>query len=269
MPIFANHAHIKPAEVMPDASVEDLLRLMDACEIERAVCFAPFAGEAAAVGIPDPNLWLTQQIADRPELLGFATCNPALPESLAALTRFVELGLRGLKLHPAVDRFDVCDPQAMEFYAAAAELALPLDFHTGVHASRLRDWEMLKFDDIAWEVPRGRMILEHMGSRPFFSRTLAVIGNHVHEAGPRVFAGATTCLNPAVPLWYLGDERLEEVARLLGKEVLIYGLDFPYNSIAVVKQELAMYRAMDLGEGGQEALFGGNLAKLLGETWPQ
>ncbi len=265
MAVFANHAHLKPAEIMPEATLDNLLRLMEECGLDRVVCFAPFAGPAVEVGITDPNRWLAEQIEGRPELLGFATFNPVAPESVPGLARARELGLRGVKLHPAVDQFDVCDPRAMEFYAAAAELGMPLDFHTGVHASRLRDWEMLKFDDLAWDVPQARIILEHMGSRPFFSRTLAVIGNHLHPEGPQVFAGATTCLNPDIPLWYLGAERIEEVARLLGKEVLIYGLDFPFNSAEVIRRELEMYRAMDLGEGGQEALLGGNLGRLLGE----
>jgi predicted TIM-barrel fold metal-dependent hydrolase len=265
MGIFANHAHLMPAGIRPDAGVDDLLRLMEACEIERAVCFAPFAGQAAGVGITDPQRWLAEQIAGRPELLGFATFNPAKPEALAALPEARELGLRGVKLHPAASHFDVAAPGALEFYAAAAELGMVLDFHTGVHASRLRHWEMLKFDDLAWDVPSARIILEHMGSRPFFSQALAVIGNHLHEGGPWVLAGATSCMNPAVPLWYLGAERIEEVARLLGQQVLIFGLDFPYNSVEVIRRELELYRAMDLGEGGLEGLLGGNLARVLGE----
>ena len=265
MGIFANHAHVKPAEIMPEATLDHLLRLMEACEVERAVCFAPFTGEARQVGISDPNRWLAEQIEGRPELVGFATFDPVAPEALAGLAAARELGLRGVKLHPAVDDFDVTDPRALEFYRAAAELGMVLDFHTGVHASRLRNWEMLKFDDVAWEVPAARLILEHLGSRPFFSQALAVLGNHLDADGPQLLGGATTCLNPAVSLWYLGAERLEEVARLLGKEVLVYGLDFPYNSAEVVRRELELYRAMDLGEGGLEGLLGGNLARVLGE----
>ena len=265
MAVFANHAHLMPPEVNPEAGLDDLLRLMEACGIDRAVCFAPFADQARQADIADPNLWLAEEIEGRRELLGFACLNPTLPDSLAALTRARELGLRGVKLHPAYDRFDVTDPRALEFYRAVAALGMVLDLHTGVHASRLRDWEMFKFDDVAWEVPAARLILEHMGSRPFFNQTLAVIGNHLHAEGPRIFAGATTCLNPDVPLWYLGAERIEEVVRLLGKDVLVYGLDFPYNSAEVIKRELEMYRALDLGAGGQEALLGGNLGRLLGE----
>jgi predicted TIM-barrel fold metal-dependent hydrolase len=266
MRIFANHAHLMPPEAWPGAGVEDLLRLMEACGIERAVCFAPFADQARPAGIADPNRWLAEQIEGRPELIGFACLNPTLPESLAALPRLGELGLRGVKLHPAYNRFDVADPQAREFYAAASAQGWPLDFHTGVHASRLRHWEMNKFDDVAWDVPECRLILEHVGGVPFFYQALAVIGNHLGSAPVRVFAGMTTLLNPAIPLWYLGEERIERLAAMVGSRALIYGLDFPYNTVEVVQRELEIYRSANLGPGGQQALLGGNLAELLGES---
>lgn len=267
MRIFANHAHIMPPEAWPGAGVEDLLRLMEACDIERVVCFAPFAAQAESADIADPNRWLAEQIEGRAELVGYACLNPTLPESLEMLPRLGEMGLRGVKLHPAYDRFDVSDPRAQEFYAAAAARGLPLDFHTGVHASRLRDWEMNKFDDLVWEIPACRLILEHIGGVPFFYQALAVIGNHLGSGPVRVFAGLTTVLNPAIPLWYLGEERIERLAAMVGSRALIYGLDFPYNTVEVVKRELAIYRSVDLGPGGQEALLGGNLAALLGEAW--
>lgn len=266
MRIFANHAHVMPEQVNPQGTVDSLLRFMETCGLERVVCFAPFARQAAGADLADPNFWLAEQIEDREELVGFATLNPALPESLAALERVRDLGLLGLKLHPAYDKFDVTDPRALEFYAAATDLGLPLNFHTGVHASRLRDSEMLKFDDIAWEVPEARLIIEHLGTIPFYYQALGVIGNNNYRE-KRVFAGITSVMNPEIKLWYLGAERIEETARLLGAEVMIYGLDFPYNSGEVVRRELEIFQSLDLGPGGQEALLGGTLAWLLGLGW--
>lgn len=267
MAVFANHAHLMPKDFRPDAGVDDLLRLMEACGIDRAVCFAPFASQAQAAGIGDPNLWLAEQIEGREQLLGFGCLNPAATGSLEALPRMRDLGLRGVKLHPAHDAFDVLDPRALDFYAAAAELGLVLDFHTGVHRSPLRDWEMLKFDDLAWRVPQVHMILEHVGGVPFFNTALAIIANHGDENDPRVYAGCTTLFNPAVKLWHLGEEQVERLAHLVGNRALIYGLDFPYNTREVVCRELDIYQSLDLGPGGQEALLGGNLARLLGEPW--
>ena len=57
--IFANHAHIFPAEMKPEGTVEKLLGLMESCGIDRAVCFAPFADrfcESSVAGEPNGRL---------------------------------------------------------------------------------------------------------------------------------------------------------------------------------------------------------------------
>jgi len=59
--IFANHAHVFPREVRPEGSIETLLRLMDKCQIKRAVAFAPFIDQVKDLGI-DPNEWLAQEL---------------------------------------------------------------------------------------------------------------------------------------------------------------------------------------------------------------
>ena len=266
MRVFVNHCHIMPSECMPEAGVEDLLRLMDACGIERAVCFAPFVRQFEELGWDDPNVWLAEQSAGQDRLLGFGNLAPQRPESLETLARLPELGLRGLKLHPAIEQFDLTDPQALDFYAAAAELGLPLDFHSGPHHYSLAAGAVLKHDEIAWAVPGAVQIMEHAGGIPFYYDALAVIGNTYGEH-PRVYAGIASVLNPKIRLWHLGGERIEEMSRILGAEALIYGLDFPYNRTEEVRADLEICRSLDLGPGGQEALLGAKLARLLNVPW--
>src|SRR5437867_12110509 len=74
--VWANHAHVFPADVRPHGSVDALLALMDACGIEKAVCFAPFASQLAGSAYAEAgaNHWLAEtlrQSADR--LIGFGT----------------------------------------------------------------------------------------------------------------------------------------------------------------------------------------------------
>ncbi len=38
--ILANHAHVFPAAINPNATIERLLKLLNACGIEQAICFA-------------------------------------------------------------------------------------------------------------------------------------------------------------------------------------------------------------------------------------
>lgn len=42
MEILVNHAHIFQKEVREDGSLDALENFLDECEIDKAVCFAPF-----------------------------------------------------------------------------------------------------------------------------------------------------------------------------------------------------------------------------------
>jgi predicted TIM-barrel fold metal-dependent hydrolase len=266
MEIFANHAHVFPAEVRAEGSIESLLRLLDACGIARAVCFAPFRQQVEEAGYAEPNEWLVEAIADEPRLAGFAAINPTEDDSIARLERGREMGLLGVKLHPAYEKFDVLDQRALQFYAAAEQMGVPLDFHTGPHWHRISDYHPLKFDEIAYLHPKLTMILEHVGARPFFEDTLAVLGNNVRPNEPgRLFAGITSVLNKDLQkLWYLGIERVAELIWLFGDGVAIYGLDFPYNSVELVKDDIEQLSSLDLPEEGLAKLFGGNLERAIG-----
>ena len=268
MRVFANHAHLMPPEVRPDADLADLRRQMDALEIERAVCFAPFRRFFQGVGLAsDANQWLADRIAGEENLIGFACLDPTRPESLAALERMEEWGFRGVKLHPAIDEFDVADPRALDFYRAASERDLVLDFHTGLHGCRLRNLEPLKFDDLACCLPGVRLVLEHMGGAAFFEQALAVVMNHSLDGSPRVFAGISSVVRQDFHAWYLGPEGVTRCARLCGPQALIFGLDFPYHSTDDLREQMRVLRGLDLGPDGQRLLFGGNLARLLGVEW--
>lgn len=264
MEIFANHAHVFPPDVRPEGSIESLLGLLDECDIARAVCFAPHRGHVSE-GYPEPNAWLAEAIADEPRLIGFACINPVEPDATARLQAALEMGLRGCKLHPAIDRYDILDERALDFYAAAEELGVLLDFHTGPHWYRIAHYHPLKFDEIAWAHPNLGMVFEHLGGLPFYTDMLAVLGNNLPYNRPGyLFGGIASVLNRELQrLWYLGLERVGDAIFRLGEDMPIYGLDFPYNSVELVRAEIRELRGLDLSEEGFAKLFGGNLERAL------
>ena len=74
--IFANHAHVFPAESKPQGTVEKLQELMEECEIEKAVCFAPFHGHYEYFGLKgEPNEFLAEKLVGKDNLYGFGTVN--------------------------------------------------------------------------------------------------------------------------------------------------------------------------------------------------
>ncbi len=265
MEIFANHAHVFPDDVHAEGSLDSLLAFMDRCGIARAVCFAPHRHKVADLGYPEPNAWLAEAIADEPRLVGFACINPTSDDAVARLEAAGEMGLRGCKLHPATDRYDILDERAMDFYAAAEELGVLLDFHVGPHWYRIAHYHPLKLDEIAWAYPNLAMVFEHLGGMPFYHDVLAVMGNNLPLGRPgHLYGGIASVLNRDLQkLWYLGIERIAEAIFILGEDMPIYGLDFPYNPAELVLDELALLRTLDLSDEAFAKLFGGNLERAI------
>jgi predicted TIM-barrel fold metal-dependent hydrolase len=127
---------------------------------------------------------------------------------------------------------------------------------------------VLRFDEIAWNFPRLKFSMEHVGGYHFFHEALAVIFNHVPppwETGVcNVFAGlASVFTQERNRFWYLSDERLKELAAQVGVRQLIFGLDFPYNTEPETMKGLETIRSL-FTPAEQEQILGGNLRRELG-----
>jgi hypothetical protein len=265
--VFANHAHVFPAALNPGGTIERLLRLLDFCHIAEAVCFAPFPHSCDGKNI-DPNAWLAQELKKHDgRLVGFGTIDFRRADLADQVRRAKDLGMRGLKLHPNAQGFDILAPEVFKLYEAAQDLNLFLSFHTGVHRARLLQISPLRFDEIAWSFPKLRFSMEHVGGYHFFNEALAVIFNQVPppwETGVcNVFAGlASVFTQDHNRFWYLGNQRLKELAAQVGVRQLIFGLDFPYNMEDATRLGLETIRAL-FTPAEQELILGGNLRREL------
>ena len=270
--ILANHAHVFPDPVNPDGTIDRLLRLLDACAIDQAVCFAPFGHQmdGQAVG---PNEWLATELKSRDggRLLGFGTIDFRRDDVKEQVGAAADEGFRGLKLHPNTQRFDVLGAKAMQVYAAAEERDLFLVFHTGVHHYRIANYRVTKFDEVAHYFPKLRFSLEHVGGWSFFNEAIAVIFNNIpfppDPARPRgnVFGGLTSCFTPHwLRFWYMPPERLQELMLQVGAEYLIFGMDFPYNLEENVRYALKRLNEEIPDEAQRALILGGYLRRELG-----
>ena len=265
MDIFANHAHVFPQELRPEGTVDKLLRLMDACGIARAVCFAPFPGEQDPVdfGARNWNQWLAGEIAGEDRLFGFGTVDFSVKHPAPALqvAEIAILGLKGIKIHPAVQGISVTGKEACELYAAAEKLGLFVSFHTGLHWSRLRDVQPLRFDELNWDFPNLKFSMEHIGGYAFFREAMGVLAN-----GKNGYAGWTSIQpgeNGVPGAWTLSNYELCAVVQQLGPERSIFGLDFPYQKESVIRASIERFNALPISDEAKAGLFGENLAKAL------
>lgn len=142
-----------------------------------------------------PNDDLAAYVRDHQDrLIGFAGIDPSEPKSaIAEMRRAVnELGLRGIAVSPAAQDFHPTSSHAMRVYAVAAELGLPVLFHTGVRmtpATRLPYAQPALLDEIAREFSSLRIVVAHMG-HPWTAETILLIQKH-----PNVFAEVSWLLH--------------------------------------------------------------------------
>lgn len=266
--IFANHAHVFPASINPEGTIERLMKLMDACQIERAVCFAPFSNQLRGTGIHH-NRWLAAELSGHARLIGFGTLDLTQNDVKDQVKQAADLGFRGLKMHPNVQEFDILCPAALEAYAAAQELGLFITFHSGVHQYRIAHYEVLKFDEVGYRFPDLCFSLEHVGGYAFFNEALAVITNNIPFPPipgrlPRVYGGLTSIFTPNfIRMWYMPPERLLELIAQAGPERLIFGLDFPYNLEGNTHTALKTLHSLGLADDQLALILGGNLRRAL------
>ena len=273
MQVFANHAHVFPSSLNPGGTIDRLLSLLDACEIDGAVCFAPFAHQSKA-GDPDPVEWLARELSRRSRLCGFGTVDLRRENTDLSIAdqvrRIKDLGLLGIKMHPNAQQFDLLSPEAFEAYAAAQEYGLFVTFHSGVHHYRIKHYNVLNFDEVAEHFPDLRFSLEHVGGYHFFPQALAVIVNRIPfppVPGRRcmVYGGLTSVFTPDYNrYWYMPRERLMEAVLQATPDQLIFGLDFPYNLEENTLFALQTLRSLGLEQHQLAKILGGNLREALG-----
>ena len=114
----------------PTIYVNELIRLFDKYNIERAIVFPnPNVGDK----YPEMNDYIARCVEKYPKrLVGFGRVDPRREDAIKELSRIKKgLGLAGLKLHPMVECFRPDHPFFKKFFQKVNELNLPTLFHTG------------------------------------------------------------------------------------------------------------------------------------------
>jgi predicted TIM-barrel fold metal-dependent hydrolase len=175
-----------------------------------------------------PNQLIADYCREHPgKMIGFAGVDPSgHREALGDLQHArQELGLRGLTVSPAAQDFHPQATGAMQVFAEAASLRMPVLFHQGTHftvASKMEYARPVLLDEVARELPSLRIIIAHMGY-PWVDECVVLLGKH-----PNVFADVSGLLSRP---WQAYNALLS--AHQFGvMDKLLFGSDFPYTSAA-------------------------------------
>ena len=241
-----------------------LLAEMDLCGIERSILLPINCEKSHGCKLPS-NEEVSQIVRQESgRFVGFASVDPHMGRE--ALTEMRgshdQLGLKGLKLNPALQQFDPAGSAALEIYAEAERLEMPVLVHTGITFSNrfsIRHNQPLVFDDVARKHPRLRICLAHVGWPWVWDAiTVAMRNPNVYIDTAGTFTGTP-------------DESIRQITSLVParfienslSEKLMFGSDYPRIEI---NKMFAAISGLPLRKDAAEAILRGNALRFLGET---
>jgi len=140
------------------------------------------------LGTEIPNALVARYVARLPaKLIGVAGIDPTnLSEALADLqSAHAEQGLRAITVSPSAQDFHPADSRAMQVFAEAARLKMPVIVDHGLHfcpAAKMEFGRPSLLDEVARELPQLKMLVAHMG-HPWVGECIVLLGKH-----PNVYA---------------------------------------------------------------------------------
>lgn len=215
----------------------------------------PYAHKpGAALAMNEASAATVAQFAAGPvTVVGGATVHPGDEDPVAVVTDAVDrLGLRVLKLHCSVGRFDLEDDRLAPVLHFAAERRLPVVVHLGrAESGRTEDAELPELDRVAGAHPDTRLVLAHCGHHAG-PAALDLLDRH-----PSLHADLTPVVSEPAVL------DADHVAALAGK--LLFGSDAP-NARRTVTEDLAEVRSYGLDAAAEAAILGGNARRLIADV---
>jgi len=192
------------------------------------------------------NDYIASACREHPEFTGFGTLHPDMKNPEDEIERIINLGLRGIKFHPDMQRFNIDDEKAMKIYAVI-EGRLPVIFHTGdyrysfSHPARLAR----TLDNF----PKLCVIAAHFGGWSLFDIAYDCFKNRFCYFD----------ISSSLPL--IGYRRASELIRSYGSERFLFGSDYPmWDPADCVKD----FMNIDLSDNERELVLWKNAQTLLG-----
>jgi predicted TIM-barrel fold metal-dependent hydrolase len=233
-----------------DAPTEELVKTLLEAGVSRFV-FMPYAHRANMSR--SLNHWVANvQTTFAPHAIGFGTFHPDDEEALPELVdeAFVQLGLRGAKLHPQVGQFALDDPRLDPLYERAIERGALVLIHAGRRPEPNDHVGARAFARLMRRFPRLKVIVAHSGADEF-DAFFDLCG--IYEG---VFLDTAMVFNKFLG----GPPPIQRVLEF--QDRVLFGSDFPN---IPYRLESAIQSILDLrlGRALEEKLLSTNAARLL------
>lgn len=254
------HTHVFPAKIAEKASesignfydipmkydgtLDTLLSIGKEANISNYVVHSVATTPAQVVQI---NNFIAQSVNRHPgKLIGFATLHPDMEHIGDEVDRAISLGLKGIKLHPDFQKFNIDDRSVYEIYEAA-ENRIPVLIHTGdyrhsySHPSRV--------PNVLKDFPGLRIICAHFG------------GWSKWNEAEQYLKDENIWVDTSSSFYALDNEEIERLISVYGEDRVLFGSDYPMWDPG---SELKRFGGLNLTDGVREKILSRNFCDLIG-----
>ena len=258
--VIDSHCHIYPDKIAERAvhgtdnfygahsqckgTVTDLIRRGDEAGIDRFVVQSVATTPKQVNSIND---FIAQAVAQNPDrLIGLGTLHPDSEDLKADVKHILDLGFKGVKLHPDIQQFKIDDYRCLKIYELCESENLPILMHTG---------------DYRYDFSNPNRLLPILK----IYTSLTVIGAHLGGWSVWDEAVSTLCDMPNLLVdcsscfGFISRQKVEELIKLYGAERVLFGTDYP---MWPPKEEIETFLQMDLSEADRRKIFFENAKKL-------
>lgn len=260
--IIDAHAHIFPEKIAEKAAVgigefyditmdndgtlSTLLRLCDEAGVDRCLVHSVATVPHQVESI---NNFIAECVKLYPDrLIGFGALHPDYEDIAGETERMVSLGLRGIKLHPDFQRFQIDEERVFPIYEAAVKHSLPVLFHAGDYRYDFSGPKRLR--RAAELFPEMKIIGAHFA------------GWSQWDEAQELFTDGRIYVDLSSSLYAISPERAAELIRSFGVDRVLFGTDYP---MWTAKGELERFYAIPLTAEERELILYKNALRLLGE----
>lgn len=191
------------------------------------------------------NDFISSQCRQEERFVGFGTLHPDVEDIPAEVDRMISLGLRGVKLHPDFQKFNIDDKCALPIYEAC-EGRMPILFHTGDFRYTYSHPERVL--NILKQFPDLTVIAAHFGGWGIWD-----------EAVPYMMR-CSCYMDTSSTFGFIGADRMKRLILKYGPDRLVFGTDFPMWSSV---DEVNNLQTMGLSDDWLEKIFYSNARTIL------
>lgn len=188
--------------------------------------------------------------SNKDNIISFGSVNPFSSDALCELDRIKEYGLKGIKLHPEYQEYDIDNEMVYPIYKKASDLGLIMVFHGGKDVAypnslRAHPKAIRKFAD---DFKSAKIVIAHYGGYRLYDEVLE------HLAGSHVYIDTSCDIGTITP------EKAKEIIKAHGADKVLFGSDCPWQDPG---KAIEFINSLGLSDEEKDAIFYKNALNLL------